>query len=272
VSTPTRPVPKPPARTVEFSRSFPLEDIGIEPGDGRTVRAYAAIFDVPAQIADQDGEYLELIDRGAFTAAINRARPAGGRQAWGVSVLFNHGRSIYGTPSDMFSVPIGVCLDMQADSRGLLTTVRYHKSAENILESIHEGSLRSYSFQGAFLRSTPLPSRGRKYERRSNGDLQRVRRLESTLREFGPTPFPAYSQAEIVGVRADQRVAELSSRAVAQRDRINKILARQIVEGRFGYTAPTSPSADVVEHARFASRMDELCRRGGIDLRERSSQ
>jgi hypothetical protein len=35
-----------------------------------------------------------------------------------------------------------------------------------------------------------------------NGELPTVTRTEIALREYGPTPFPAYEDAAIVGVRA----------------------------------------------------------------------
>jgi hypothetical protein len=85
----------------------------------------------------------------------------------------------------------------------VLTVTTYH-SQEQILEAIREGSLRAYSFQGSFLRSDPPSSRS-KFQRGRDGRLPTVRRLESTLREYGPTPFPAFKEAEIVGVRAEQQ-------------------------------------------------------------------
>ena len=50
-----------------FTRAFALDDITIRAGgDGRTVEAYAAVFDTPARISSWEGEFDEQIARGAF--------------------------------------------------------------------------------------------------------------------------------------------------------------------------------------------------------------
>lgn len=52
---------------IEFTRAYPLEDITIRSGgDGRTVEAYAAVFNVPQRIVDGSGQYMEVIDRAAL--------------------------------------------------------------------------------------------------------------------------------------------------------------------------------------------------------------
>jgi len=65
-----------------FDRAFPLEGIEIlsraKGGDGRTVEAFAAVFDVPQEIRDEHGHYRERIAATAFNktladGAISRA-------------------------------------------------------------------------------------------------------------------------------------------------------------------------------------------------------
>ena len=201
-----------------FVRSFPLQDISIRAGgDGRTVDAYATVFDTPVPIHDQDGDYIEVIDRRAFDRILPKLAPAGGRSSWRVGVFYNHGMTLHGTPSDLNSMPIGVPLEIKADGHGLFTRTRYSKGPEvdRILDAISEGSLSAYSFSGRFDRSDPLrPAGGFRADRR--GNLPTVRRTESTLREYGPTPFPAYQDAAIVGVRAEQITEQL--------DRITELL------------------------------------------------
>jgi hypothetical protein len=99
----------------------------------------------------------------------------------------------------------------------LHTVARYHKSerADAVLEGIREGSIGSYSFSGSFKRSDPSLARGYKYTRG-----QTVRRIESTLREYGPTPFPAYAGASIVGVRAEQAAMLLNNMEHEERQRL----------------------------------------------------
>ena len=58
-----------------FIRAFPLEDISIvsraKGGDGRTVEAYAAVFDRAVPIRDHQGEYEEVIAPGSFASALS---------------------------------------------------------------------------------------------------------------------------------------------------------------------------------------------------------
>ena len=198
-------------RMTTYTRSFALEDISVRSGgDGRTVDAYAAVFDTPASVRDADGEYDEIIDPAAFNRAIEHAKRAKG--GWGIPVLFNHGMTIWGTPSPQDSVPIGTPEEIRADKRGLFTRTRYHRTprADEVLESIREGSISCYSFSGQFNRSDPLVPRGG-FRPGRGGKLPTVRRTESSLREYGPATFAVYEGAEVVGMRAEQAALMLSS-------------------------------------------------------------
>ncbi|WP_067967513.1 HK97 family phage prohead protease [Nocardiopsis trehalosi] len=177
-----------------FTRSFPLEDMKVASTDGRTVEAYAAVFDTPTEIRDRDGHYLETISRTAFDKTIRERGPAG------FGVFYHHGMTLGGTPSERGSVPIATSLEVRADARGVFTRARYHKTplAEEVLEAIREGSITGQSFSGRFLQSSPA----RVPRARAGGELPTVVRTEIAMREYGPTPTPAYAAAEIVGVRA----------------------------------------------------------------------
>jgi HK97 family phage prohead protease len=183
-----------------YARTHHLEDISIRSdGTGRTVEAYAAVFDVPAAIHDIDGEYQEVLDPGCFDRAI-----ANWRNGAKVGVFYNHGVTLTGAPSDKHSMPIGVPTEIRAEPRGLFTVTKFSRNtlADEVLEAIREGSIEGYSFSGAFRRSSPPKPPGG--YRRDNSRDQRaptVRRLESTLREYGPCPFPAYQSASILGMR-----------------------------------------------------------------------
>ena len=210
---------------MEFSRSFALEDISVRSGgDGRTVEAYATVFNTPAEVRDQDGEYLEVIDPTAFNRAIGLAKRAKG--GWNIPVMFNHGMTLFHTPSEVDSVPIGVVEEIKADSRGLFTRARYHDSprARSVLESIREGSISAYSFSGAFKKSDPTVPRGG-FRRSSSGELPTVRRMVSTLREFGPATFPVYAGAEVVGVRAEQIASFIAHLDPDERVRLANIIS-----------------------------------------------
>lgn len=211
-------------------------------GDGRTVDAYAAIFNTPAPIRDQDGEYEEILDPSCFDRAIGDAKRSSG---WGIPVLFNHGLTIHGSPSPEDSMPIGTPLEIKADSKGLFTRTRFHDTprARDALEAIREGSITAYSFAGKFVRSDPLIPRGG-FRPDHAGRLPVVRRMSSTLREYGPATFPAYQGAEIVGVRAEQAAFMLSNMDPAERFRLADLLRNgdtPNLEGEPGDTSSGEP-------------------------------
>jgi HK97 family phage major capsid protein/HK97 family phage prohead protease len=188
-------------RTVTTTRAYPVEDIRIRSGgDGRTVEAYAAVFLRPTEIYDQDGHYQEQIAAAAFNSSLQQRSSK-------VFCCYNHGKTLGGTPSDRWSVPIGVPLPdgLRADQRGLLTLTRYNSDpdSERILEAIKSGSIKGMSFTGVFLRSDPeLTGPWAEYGPSRSGELPLVTRLEIALIEYGPTPIPAYDDAEIIAVRA----------------------------------------------------------------------
>ena len=193
------------ART-ELFRSYPLEDAHVVTraegdGSGRLVEAYCAVFDEPTEIYDHEGHYEEDINRAAFNkriADVQRSRAGFGL----VKCIYNHALTVHGTPSERFSMPAAVTKHVSAESRGVLTRAYYLDTplGNELLEMWREGAITAQSFTGAIIRSSPELRRGEKYRPR-DGRLPRVTRLELGLKEYGPTPFPAYSGAELVGVR-----------------------------------------------------------------------
>jgi HK97 family phage prohead protease len=179
-----------------FDRAFALDDIQISrSGDGRTVEAYAACFDQPYEVRDQHGHYMEVIDRAAFNRTLSNGA---GRQAM---CLYNHGMSVVdGKPDSLAQVPIGTPLEIRADGRGLLTVTRYNRSplADSVLEAVRDGSIKSQSFRGRIVRSSPdrVPLRSR------SGGLPTITRHELGLTDYGPTPIPVNAGAEIMAVRS----------------------------------------------------------------------
>lgn len=207
--------------TPTYTRAFALDDIQVRAGaEGRIVEAYAAVFDSPSRVVDQDGEYEEICDRTMFNRALGLARRSAG--GWGIPVMYNHGQTLYGTASDRHTVPIGVPEEIRADGKGLYTRTRFHSTdlAAEILEAIREGSIRAYSFAGVFTKTNPPVPRPTGFRADHAGRLPQVRRLESTLREFGPTPFPVYAGAEVVGVRAEQAALLLNRLSPGEFERL----------------------------------------------------
>lgn len=186
-----------------FDRAWPLEDIQIvsraKGGDGRTVEAYAAVFDTPSEVRDKHGHYIEEIARTAFDKTI-------AERGTRVGVYYNHGMTAHGTPSELGSVPIGSPLEIRADQRGLFTVTRYNKSAlaDSVLEAIRNGDIRAQSFRGGVYKASPMrPPRARPGQ-----PLQLWRHLELGLKEYGPTPDATYEDAAIMAVRSAQQIVE----------------------------------------------------------------
>lgn len=201
-----------------FDRTYALDDIEIQRGgDGRTVTAYAAIFDTPTPIKDQHGEYHEVIARTAFTKTlVERSKRVG--------VFYNHGKNpLTGSPDSMLSVPIGTPLEIVADDRGLRTVTRYNRSpiAEQVLEAIRDGQIQGMSFRGRIFQSSPS---GRVPRRAPGGALPTVTRTELGLIEYGPTPFPAYEGAGILAVRAVDIAATIGGMSHAERRELAELL------------------------------------------------
>lgn len=194
-----------------YDRTFLLDDIAIRSGgSGREVEAYAAVFDTPAEIHDQHGHYVERIAKTAFNRQLGLIRGELNR----VKVIYNHGFTLHGTPSDLGSVPIGSPTDIKVDGRGLRTVVRYNNSdlADAVLEAIRNGDITGQSFRGQIYKSSPE----RVPKARRGGELPTVTRLELGLIEFGPTPNPAYADAGILAVRSAE--AFLATLTSEQRD------------------------------------------------------
>jgi len=190
-------------RSVTITRAHVLEDIHIRKGGtGRDVVAYAAVFNTPSEIVDQDGHYNEQNHPASFDRSLSD-------RADQIFSVYNHAKSLDGTPSDMWSVPLGKPLEIKPDRKGLYTVTRYDRGPDNdrILTAIESGALKGMSYTGVFVQSDPERSGLSQYKPDRNGELTLVTRREIALIEYGPTPIPAFVTAEIVGVRARELAA-----------------------------------------------------------------
>lgn len=195
----------------ELFRYWPLEECkildrsdGAEYQSGRVVEAYAAVYGQPAQISDHQGHYEEDIAPTAFDDTLRVIDPSNNGGFWRATCLYNHGMTVHGTPAERFSLPVGVPKHISSEGKGLLTRTEYAATplGDELLELVNMGALRSQSFTGGIIRSNPqLRGPGDRYKRMASGALQKVTRMALGLREFGLTPFAAYSGAEVLGVR-----------------------------------------------------------------------
>jgi phage head maturation protease len=196
-----------------ITRAFAIDDAGVRPGrvscdtcgrdaTGRMVDSYAAVFGVETEIIDERGRYMEELDAAAFNRTIDLiSRSKAGLR--GIGVFYHHGKTLYDTPSEMGSVPLGHDAAIRADGRGLLASTHYSTNdfAERILQGIKDGDINGNSFTGRIIRSDPdrLP------RARRGAPLPKVRRLEMGLSEHGPTPLPFYEDAVPVAIRSQYR-------------------------------------------------------------------
>lgn len=217
-----------------WERTFALDDIEIQRGgDGRTVTAYAAVFDTPAEIRDAHGHYNEVISRTAFAKTLRERGPDR------VSVMYNHALTEYGTPSDLGSVPVARCLEIKPDGKGLLTVSRYNMGefADSVLEAIRNGAIRGQSFRGGIYQSHPAHKAPRV---RAGQPLPTITRTELGLTEYGPTRSPAYTGAEIVAVRsAGDLAAELENMPADE--------LRELIRTLSATLPPAEPDAPATE-------------------------
>lgn len=186
--------------TRSCDRAYAIEDLQVRSdGSGRVVEAYAAAFNVRTEVMDQDGHYNETLPPTSFDRTIQH-------KGIGFGVLFNHGRTIDGTPNDLATMPIGVPLEVRADERGVYTATRYldNPLADQVLDAIKAGAIKAQSFSGRFTKSVRSHPDGR-----GSGRLPLITRHEVDMREYGPAVFAAYKEAAILGTRAEQFVRAL---------------------------------------------------------------
>jgi HK97 family phage prohead protease len=187
-------------------RTYVVDDLTVRSdGSGRVVEAYAAIFGVRSEINDQDGHYFEENAPTSFTKTIKDKGPKG------FGVLFNHGRTVDGTPNPMGTMPIGVPEEVSIDERGVFTATRYldNPLADHVLDAIKQGALTAQSYSGRFIKSTRT---------RSSQSLPVIIRQEIDMREYGPAVFAAYTGATILGTRAENLL--LALRAMTPEERL----------------------------------------------------
>lgn len=223
-----------------ITRATTLTDMATRPGritcdtcgrdaTGRVIDAYAGVFLSEAEILDDfGGHYLEDIDPAAWNkrlADLSRAR-MGLRD---VGVFYHHGKTLYDTPSERGSHPVGHPMAIRADATGLLTSTHYGTSdlADQVFTDLIEGNVTGHSWTGRIVRSDPprVPRAQR------GGTLPKVRRLELGLTEYGPTPVPYYEGAQMVGARAATVTvdAPAGASALTQADIARKIRLSQYI-------------------------------------------
>lgn len=157
----------------------------VEDSGGRILEGYAAVFDSPTVINSWEGDFVEVIERGAFARTV-RSNPKPVLQ-------FDHG-----THPLVGGLPIGAIQELREDEQGLYVRARLHDNwlIQPVREAISEGSLTGMSFKFT------IPDGGVTITRDS-GDVETHTLTDVDLHELGPVVWPAYTDTS-VGVRSKE--------------------------------------------------------------------
>lgn len=158
------------------TRAFDFTQDG--PGDGRTLEGYAAVFNSPARIKDLQGDFDEVILRGAFERSLARRMPV---------LQWDHGKD-----PRIGTAPIGDIHELREDDHGLYVRAELydHPDIERIRLPIKGKSVRGMSFRFG------VPQGGDKWTRRS-GDVDLRAISEADTYELGPVVFAAYDTTSV---------------------------------------------------------------------------
>lgn len=180
-----------------ITRNYTITDLDVRRTDraGRTVTAYAAVFDQDAEINDQHGHYIERLHRSSFNRTISRGISR-------VQVFYNHGYDLSGKPNMLGSVPIATPQEIKPDGKGLLTVSRYNDSelSDAVLAAWEGGQITGQSFHGTVFDHKQVGKQGK---------LAVIERTEIGLKEYGPTYNPAYVGAGLVAIRSQEDLTDL---------------------------------------------------------------
>lgn len=186
-------------------------------GESRTLEGYAVVF---GSLSEDLGGFREIVERGAFTQALNEAPD--------VRALFNH------DPSLVLGRTTNGTLRLAEDAHGLRVAMTLPETsyAQDVHRLVERGDVNQMSFAFRVHKGG---------ETWTTEDGQRIRRLRSlAIYDVSIVTFPAY-QATTVAARALERAREsdgqeadheikMRSRAAA-RNREVEILAMEMEYG-----------------------------------------
>ena len=190
---------------------FQIQRAADDGGDGLTLEGYGAVFDSPTRIDSWEGQFDEIIARGAFAKTLKERTPV---------IQFDHGHHPV-----LGSVPIGAVDTIREDAHGLFVRARLHDNwmTQPVRDAIASGAIDGMSFRFQVVKETVDES----------GDTPVRTVNEVKLYEVGPVVFPAYESTS-VGVRAvAQQLNDPEFRA---------LLARALVLGTPDEAAPAGTS------------------------------
>jgi uncharacterized protein len=236
-------------RSVMFTRADNHTD---EPGDGRTLEGYAAVFDSPTRIESWEGSFDEVISRGAFKKTVKERTP---------KLQFDHGRD-----RRTGSVPIGKIEEVNEDDHGLYVRARLFDNdvVEPIRQAIEAGAIDGMSFRFKVEDDDWRDVEGKRITKReeleellwSPGDRGPLTRTikRVSLHELGPVVFPAYESTS-VGVRSI-----LDSISNEEREALIQEVVRRLKENPKEETimAETTDEVVAVQDERESARDEDF--------------
>lgn len=149
--------------------------------DGLTLEGYAAVFDSPTRISSWEGDFYEVIARGAFAKSISERMPV---------LQFDHGQHPM-----VGSIPLGAISQLREDDKGLFIRARLSDNwlVKPVRDAIEAGGINGMSFRFKVIRDD--------YDTSGDVDVRTLR--EVVVPELGPVVFPAYTDTQ-VSVRSAQ--------------------------------------------------------------------
>ncbi len=166
------------APTEGLVRSVDFELIRSEDGDGLTMEGYAAVFGSPTRINSWEGNFDEVIQRGAFRKTLRERTPV---------LQFDHGQHPL-----IGSMPLGRIERASEDDRGVYVKARLTDNwlIQPVRDAIRDGAVNGMSFRFSVVKE--------KWDDSGTVPLRTL--LEVKAPELGPVVFPAYTDTS-VGVR-----------------------------------------------------------------------
>jgi HK97 family phage prohead protease len=236
--------------TSDLCRSAPFELVREDgdPGDGRTFRGYAAMFNQPTTIDSWEGRFEEDIAPGAFKRTLRAQTPV---------LQFDHGsHPLIG------SIPLGSVTEAREDDKGVFLEARMSDNwlIQPIRDAIAEGSVNGMSFRFSVIRDKWVDADGTVLRTRdqilnaisrTEGPMPRRTLLEVKAPEMGPVVFPAYA-----GTSATVRSVTINLTPEMD-DEDRKELARAVFAADAATTSsPDSPEGTSPETADHETRDD----------------
>jgi len=168
------------APTEGLVRSVDFDLLRAEDGDGLTMEGYAAVFDTPTRIDSWEGQFDEVIQRGAFKKTLRERTPV---------LQFDHGQHPL-----IGSIPLGTIQSAREDAQGLYVKARLTDNwlVQPVRDAIRDGAVNGMSFRFSVVKDSWT-------ERGKQPPLRTL--LEVKAPELGPVVFPAYRETS-VGVRS----------------------------------------------------------------------